>query len=460
MGEGKQPIPLFRDKHQPPAIFEYFVDCLWFETSGIHNAKVNAPLKGKQKADIVIAGGGFAGLASAFHLVNRFPKKRIVLLEGACCGYGASGRNGGIISSALHGLGKMVEKEGPEKARRLYDSTELGRDQIVKLVEEHGIDCDLEMNGWILLAAEEKHIGTLHAYKALFDLLKLQTKIIEKDDLRKSIKSDRYFGGWFNPDAGHCDPAKLARGMKELIEDMGVEVFERSRILRIRPGKRIVVETEFGEIEAPDVVVTLNGYAPKIGLFKGRVVPLTNNMIATEPLSSDQLDSIGWKGREALSDTRPLFDYFRLTADNRIAFGGEEMLYFYENAPSYGNHKPVINNLMHSLYTSFPQLEGVRITHEWAGTLGYTRDFFPSIGVMGEHKNLYYATGFSGGGLVLTQLSGMIISALMAGDQNDLIHLPFVNHKMPWMGFEPFRYPISRLALKLMEYDISLFSER
>jgi len=443
-------IPVFRDKDQPPAIYEYFVQCYWFESSGIHGVEANIPLKGRQKADIVIAGGGFAGLAAAYQLIQRFPEKRIVVLEGAVCGYGASGRNGGAVMPLIHGLDELLIKEGPENARRLYDAILLGIKQIEELAEKHGLSFDYEDTGNISLATEENHIVGLQGLKNLHDEIGVESKLIERDELQKSIKSTRYVGGWFLPVGGHMDPAKLARGMKHLVEDMGVEVFEHSRILRINPGKKVVIETEFGEVEAPDIVVTLNGYAPKIGFFEGRVIPLTNHVIATEPLTTRQMESIGWRGRENLADIRSIFDYFRLTADNRIVFGGQEMLYFYNNTPSTGNYKPLVDKLIGSLYTTFPQLEGVAVTNAWSGTMGFTLDFFPSIGVLGDEKNIYYATGFSGGGNVLAQLSGIVLTHLYAGEESDLTRLAFVNRKMPWAGFEPFRFPISRIMLRRM----------
>lgn len=451
-------IPIFKDSHQPPPIYEYYVDNLWFETSGINQAQINAPLKGSQKADIVIAGGGLAGLSSAFHLIQTFPDKRIVLLEGAICGYGASGRNGGLISGGIHGLERILEKEGPEKARWIFDVTLQGLEQIKAFEVDHGLNFDLELNGNISLATEEKHLNILGSVKDTFDKLDLESRIIDKDELQNSIKSTRYIGGLYNPYGGFLDPAKLARGMKSLVEELGVEVFEGSRILSINPGRTQLVETEFGEIEASKVVITLNGYAPQIGFFKNRVLPLTNHVIATEPLTSEQMDSIGWKNREGLNDLRSMFDYFRLTVDNRIVFGGEEMLYFYNNTPSTGNYKPIVDNLINSLYVTFPQLKGIRITHAWGGTMGFTLDFFPSIGVTGAHQNIYYATGFSGNGVVLTQLAGKLISQLMAGDDAEILQLPFINHRIPWAGFEPFRFPISRILLRLMtKYGLAQF---
>jgi glycine/D-amino acid oxidase-like deaminating enzyme len=442
------------DPHRPPKLYEYFVDSFWFDSLRLYEQEINAPLKGRQKADIVIVGGGFAGMASAYHLAQRFGARRIVLLEGACCGYGASGRNGGLADTAFLGFDALYDEHGPEVARAVYDGTLIGLEQIKSLVNAHGIDCDLELNGSISLAIEERHLERLEEAQSRFDAMGLPSRLLDKAALQQRIKSERFIGGLLDPSRAILNPAKLARGMKTLIEGMGVEVFERSKVMHIEPGKVVRVLTEFGEVEAPNCVIALNGYAPQLGFFRSRVLPLCNYIVATEPLSDEQMAAIGWNGREGLSDLRTQFMYLRLTADNRIVFGGEMSPYYYDSSPSSGNHRPAINRLQRSILTTFPQLEGVRFTHCWGGTMGFTRDFCPSVGVLGDHANLYYAVGFSGEGVVMTQLAGKIIGQLMSGERSQLTRLPLVNKALPYVGHEPFRYPAVKLyerALRLMQ---------
>ena len=149
------------DPNRPPQLYEYFLDNFWFESAGLDDEQINPPLKGRQLADIAIVGGGFAGMSAAYNLQRRFPGKRIVLLEGACCGYGASGRNGGFADVGMPGLGFVYENQGPEAARAYYDATILGMDQIQTFVGAHGVDCDFEMNGALMLATEERHLEEL-----------------------------------------------------------------------------------------------------------------------------------------------------------------------------------------------------------------------------------------------------------------------------------------------------------
>ncbi|MBI3782596.1 MAG: FAD-binding oxidoreductase, partial [Deltaproteobacteria bacterium] len=173
---------------------------------------------------------------------------------------------------------------------------------------------------------------------------------------------------------------------------------------------------------------------PKLGFFSDRVLPLCNYVVATEPLTPAQWASIGWQNRVGIADMRVLFDYQRPTADGRIVIGGSEAPYFADDGLSTGNYKPAIATLTKSLFTTFPQLEGLRIDHAWGGTMGFTLDFTPSVGVMGEYKNIYYGVAYNGEGVAFSQTAGRIIADLMSGVENELTKLCVVNHTMPYLG--------------------------
>jgi glycine/D-amino acid oxidase-like deaminating enzyme len=428
------------DPERPPQLYEFFVDSFWFESAGLAGASLNAPLKGRQRADIAIVGGGYAGLSAAYHLVQRFPDRRIALVEGAACGYGASGRNGGFADVGMPGLHTVFEEAGPDAARAYYDATMLGADQIREFVERHGVDCDLERNGSISLATDEAQMEALEAQRRRYAAMGLDAELLDRAALRRAVHSDRFVGGLRDPRHAILNPAKLARGMKRVIEGMGVEVFERSVVLRIEPGARIRIVGELGELEADRAVVALNGYAPRLGLFRTRVIPLCNYVVATEPLGPARREAIGWAGREGLADMRLQFMYLRLTADDRIVFGGESSPYWYDSTPSSGSYRPALEKLKRSLLVTFPQLEGIRFTHGWGGTMAFTLDFMPSVGALEGAENLFYAVGFNGEGVVMTQLAGRILADLVSGVESPLTRLPFVGRTPPWVGPEPLRY--------------------
>jgi glycine/D-amino acid oxidase-like deaminating enzyme len=433
------------DPARPPDLYEYFLDNFWFETADLENQLINAPLKGTHKADIVIIGGGFTGLSSAYNLAGKFPDKKIVLLEGACCGYGASGRNGGFCSPGVPGLMDYVSEAGSEQGKKAFAATLYGIEQVKELVSQHGVQCDFEENGMLETAMDEEQAKHLEKERATYKALGIDTTLLQGKELEAVIKSPRYIAGMKFPYGAVLNPAKLARGIKLVVEKAGVEVFERTVVMRVTTGKVHHIETEMGSISAPVLVLGLNGYSHKIGFFKNRVMPLCNYVIATEPLSKAQWESIGWQERQGIADMRVLFDYSRPTADGRIVIGGSKAPYFANDALSSGNYKPALELLTNSLFTTFPQLEGLRIDHAWGGTMGFTLDFTPSVGVMGEHKNIYYGVAFNGDGVAFTQTAGRIISELMAGESSELTELFVVGHKIPYVGPQKLRIISTRL---------------
>jgi glycine/D-amino acid oxidase-like deaminating enzyme len=425
---------LENDPARPPQLYEYFLDNFWFEAADLEHQPLNQPLKGNHTADVVIIGGGFTGLSSAYHLSRSFPNKKIVLLEGACCGYGASGRNGGFCDAGFSGLMPYVESAGPELGRQAFDASLYGINQIKRLIAEQGVQCDFEENGMLETALDEAQAKELEKHLATYKAMGLDATLLHGKDLEAQVRSPRYMAGLQFRYGAILNPAKLARGMKPIVERAGVEVCERTLVLRVTPGNVHRVETEMGEIRAPVLVLGLNGYAPRLGFFRDRVLPLCSYVIATEPLTAAQWQSIGWQHRQGISDMRVLFDYQRPTADGRIVIGGSDAPYFAGDAPSSGNYKPALAALTNSLFTTFPQLEDVRIAHAWGGTMGFTMDFTPSVGVMGEHKNIFYGVAYNGEGVAFSQTAGRIIAELMAGEESALTKLCVVNHQMPYLG--------------------------
>jgi gamma-glutamylputrescine oxidase len=216
-------------------------------------------------------------------------------------------------------------------------------------------------------------------------------------------------------------------------------IYEQTRALKVNPGKTITVETDFGEVDTDSIVIATNAYSPMLGLFKNSILAISDYVIATEPLSDEQMQSLGWEGRNGFSDTRNIFNYVRISEDNRIIFGGESPAYYFGNRPGSINNKKILLTLEKRLLTLWPQLKGVKITHRWGGTDGFSRDEMPLIGVMGEYNNIYYGVGYSGEGVVWSQAAGEIISQLYAGEDTEMTRFELVNRKIPYMPPEPLK---------------------
>ncbi len=394
------------------------------------NQKISPPLRGSHKADIVIIGGGFTGLSTAYNIKRRFPNKHIVILEGAFCGYGASGRNGGfcVIDILLN-----QDRVQPDGIQDMVDVSFYGLKQIKEMMVEHNLECELQESGMLEVALNEGQIKYLEQYASFLSHFGLDSTIIHGQELEAEIKSPHFVAGMKIPHGATLNPAKLVRGMKQIVEEMGVEIHERSIVTRISPGKKHLVDTELGEIQAPTLVIATNAYAHKLGFFNDRVFPVIVHQIATEPLSQAQWDAIGWDNRQGLSDERPLHSYSIPTKDGRIIMGGVDFTYYHNDGLSVGNDKTVTNHITKNLFAFFPQLEGLKVEHAWSGTTAYSLNRIPSVGVMGDHKNIYYGVGFSNG-VPSAQTAGRIITDLMAGESNKFTNHYIVNSKIPYAG--------------------------
>jgi glycine/D-amino acid oxidase-like deaminating enzyme len=297
---------------RPPDLYEYFVDNFWFKAADLGNQKINAPLRGSHKADVVIVGGGYTGLSAAYNTRMKFPDKKIVLLEGACCGYGASGRNGGfcVTTSLLD-----WNQEDPERRQKDLEVSSHGLNQIKMMISEYGVECDFKETGMLEVAMDEVQTRTLEAYRDGLKGFGLDSSLLQGKDLEAEIKSPLFTAGLKMPFGATLNPAKLAREMKRVVEEVGVEVRERTVVTRIIPGKVNIVDTELGDIRAPILVIALNAYGHKLGFLKDRVFPVSVFQVATEQLTKDQWESIGWGNRQGLSDLRTLFSYSVPTVD-------------------------------------------------------------------------------------------------------------------------------------------------
>ena len=434
-----------RDKNlRPPDLYEYYVDNFWFKTVDLENQELSEPLRGSHKADVVIVGGGFTGLSAAYHIHEKFPDKKILLLEGARCGYGASGRNGGFCIAT--DLIRELDESDPEVRRKNLEVSFYGLNFIKQMIAEYGVDCDFAENGMLGVALNEKQSRALEEQQGRLKEFGLESTFLLGEELQAEIKSPLFKAGLVIPYGAVLNPAKLARGMKRVVESLGVEVRERTIVTRVTTGKVNHIDTELGEIKSPILVIALNAYANKLGFFTNRSFPISVFQIATEPLDERQLESIGWGNRQGLYDMRTAFSYLVLTADDRIVMGGSGAAYYDNDALCSGNDKVYSQEIVKDLFAFFPQLAGLQVEHAWGGTTTFTMDNMPSVGVVGDHQNIYYGVGLSEG-VPTTQTFGRIIADLMAGESNEFTEHYVVNHSIPYAGPTMLRGKLSAVAL-------------
>jgi len=415
---------------EPQGIYEYSLDNFWFKSVNLENEIINEPLRGSHQADIVIIGGGYTGLSAAYNIHKKFPDKKIMLLEGACCGYGASGRNGGfcIATSLIDESCKSTEARQKNLKVSMH-----GLNQIKEFINEYGLDCDFDESGMLETAMNEEQMKLLEKQYAFFKDWGFKVEILQGKDLEKEIKSPRYVAGLKIDHGATLNPAKLVRGMKKIVENLGVEIRERSLVTRVVPGKIHHIDTEQGDVKTPVIVVATNAYSHKLGFFKNKLFPIYTYVIATEPLNKQQWDAIGWQNRQGLADYRMLFNYMIPSADGRIIIGGSDSIYYDNDRIAPGNNKSISQKIINDLVETFPALKGIKIDHAWGGPTAGSKGFSASVGIMGDDNNIYYGVGYDEG-VPAAQTGGKMIAELMAGEKNEFTEHYIINQKMLYSG--------------------------
>ncbi|MEJ2603332.1 MAG: FAD-binding oxidoreductase [Gammaproteobacteria bacterium] len=362
-------------------------------------------LTGAETADVVVVGGGFTGVSCALELAER--GFRVALLEANRIGWGASGRNGGQLIDGFVETDKIRKRLGEHAARIAAQMGLECRDIVVQRIERHGIECDLKF-GYLDVAMKSRELRDLcdDVAKKRADGYPHQIEIIPRERLHEVIGSDRYVGGVMNQGNGHLHPLNLCLGEARVAAEAGVRFFERSPVRRIEPGAEVVVHTARGSVSADFLVVACNAYlGGLIPRLSGTVIPAGSYVIATEPLSGELAREILPKD-SAVCDQRVALDYYRLSADRRLLFGG---------LCNYSGRAPgsIRGTLEPNMLKVFPQLAGTSIDYEWGGQIGISINRIPQLNRLGN--NIYYAHGFSGHGLAPTHMAGRVLAEAIAG---------------------------------------------
>ena len=401
-----------------------------------------APLRGEARADLAIAGGGLTGLATALAARARFPKRRIVILEKDRCGLGASGRNGGM---ALPGLGLDLEdldaRLGFDRARRVSAWLARGLALLLERARESGAAAGpIEEVGTLALARTPRHARAQRRRLEAYRRHGVEAEILEGPTLERVIRSPLYCAAFHTLKGGALvDPWRLTTALRRQATAAGVEVHEESEVQSIEEGPEIRLTTPLGRLTARALVLATNAFSPQVGYFRSRIAPVHVSCIATSPLSRSMRAAIGWQGRQAAWEEGRVYHFLRLTADDRVLLGGGNIDYRLGGRTRF-DPKHRHEKLMRSLRTIFPPLKDVPVTHRWSGLVDFARDFLPSMGVTGKAHNIYYALGYTGQGVALSHLAGETMAAMYAGETLPEEARFLVGRKLPWLGFEPFRW--------------------
>lgn len=402
-----------------------------------------APLPGDLDVDVAIVGGGFTGLWTARSLLVADPAIRVAVLEGSTVGFGASGRNGGWCVGDYGGPEGSVARAGGSSAveamaREMHRSV----DDVEAVVRAGGIDCGFHRGGALYVAANAGQLRRSRAHHRTFVRHGLSDawRWLDAEEIGRHVRLDGALGGLHTPHAAAVHPARLARALAAEVEALGGTIHEQTRVTSVEHG---TARTERGTVRAEVVVLATEAYTGTIDGQRRRMLPLSNDVIATDPIDAATWEEIGLADRELFELGAILLGYGQRTADGRIVWGGLAAGSRWNGGiPDPGAATARLRDrLLRTLVELFPVLDGIGVSHHWSGVLGVPRDLLPGIGV-DRAAGIAWAGGYTGQGVAAANSAGRGLADLIRGVDSDLVHLPWVDHRarrwepepLPWLG--------------------------
>ncbi len=391
-------------------------------------------LEGSRATDLLVVGGGFTGLWTALLAKERDPGRDVVLIEGERIGWAASGRNGGFCDASLtHG-----EANGRKRFAAEFDTLHrLGLEnlnEIADSVVRYGIDCGWERTGELAVATEQYQVAEMSEGREDF---------LDAESTRAQLNSPTYLAGtWERDGVALLDPARLCWGLARACESLGVRIFEHTHAMGIeRIASGAQVQTSAGTITARRIALGTNAFPSLLRRLRLFTVPVYDYVLATEPLSAEQLSSIGWRNRQGVTDRANQFHYYRLTADNRILWGGYDAIYHFGRAlrPDLDQRAATFELLAAQFFQTFPQLEGLSFGHRWGGAIDTCTRFSAFYGTA-LRDSVAYALGYTGLGVGASRFGAQVMLDLLDGRPTERTELDMVRTKPLPFPPEPLAY--------------------
>jgi glycine/D-amino acid oxidase-like deaminating enzyme len=406
----------------------------------------NPTLVRTESCDLCIVGGGYTGLWTAIIAKERDPSRDVILIDAHEVGSAASGRNGGFMDSSLtHGVAN-AQQRFPDEVNVLEELGLHNLNEIESAIRRYNIDCDYERTGAIDVATSSHPASYLSELRDDYQQLRSLGQSVEwldQETLHSQVHSPTYSGGlWRKDRAALVDPARLAWGLKTAAESLGVRIYEDSKATSVeKDGVGVLVDTPLGRVRAGKVALGTNAFKPLLKRLGHYVAPVYDYCLVTEPLTPAQLASIGWQNRQGISDIPNQFHYYRLTADNRILWGGYDAMYYFRGKMNTElESRPESWALLSQhFFQTFPQLEGVRFSHAWGGAIDTCTRFSVFWGrAMGGR--VAYALGYTGLGTASTRFGAEVMLDLLDGRRSKATSTKFVQDKPLPFPPEPFRF--------------------
>ncbi len=400
-------------------------------------------------ADVVVVGGGFTGLWTAYYLLRKEPSLDVLVLEAEHVGFGASGRNGGWVSSLWPvGPEALARRSGAAAARAMVVALQETVREVGAVAEEEGIDCGFHQGGTLVLARGSAQERRARAEVAHSEHWGLGTRWLGPGEARERLAATQVRGATANPHCARVHPRRLVDGLAAAVLRRGGQVVEGARVTSVEPG---AVTLEGGRrVGARHVVRATEAWTPTLPRERRTVAPVYSLMVATEPLPEETWREVGLADRQVFSDHRHVIVYGQRTVDDRLAFGGRGAPYHFGSAvrPEFDEHPGVFADLRATLLDLLPQLGDVAFTHAWGGPLGIARDWHPSVG-HDPGTGLGWAGGYVGDGVAATNLAGRTLADLVTGRHTGITELPWVGHRSRRWEPEPLRWAGINAGLRL-----------
>jgi glycine/D-amino acid oxidase-like deaminating enzyme len=401
-------------------------------------------LRDRAEADLAIIGGGYTGLWTALLAKEEDPSRDVLLLEGRRVGWAASGRNGGFCTSSLtHGTANGMARY-PDDVPTLERLGKDNLDGIEKAVARYGIDCHFERTGELSVAVEPYQAEGLREEAETVGHLGERAIFLDQDAVRAEVDSPTYLAGLWQPDTTVLvDPARLAWGLREACLRLGVRIHENTPVSSLtRDGAGVLLTCDTGaEVRARQVALGSNAFPALVRRLRLYTVPVYDYVLVTEPLSPQQRASIGWQHRQGIGDTGNQFHCYRLTADDRIVWGGYDAIYYWRNGlrDALDQRDATFKMLAAQFFETFPQLEGIRFSHKWGGAIDTCTRFFAFQGTALRGR-VAYSLGYTGLGVGATRFGAQVMLDLLAGRRSEALALRAIRKKPIPFPPEPLRY--------------------
>jgi glycine/D-amino acid oxidase-like deaminating enzyme len=410
----------------------------WLATCG-DDLSPRPALNGAAEADVCIVGAGYTGLWTAYHLARLNPSLRIAVVEANVAGWGASGRNGGWCSALFAASWpRLAQEHGVDAALALRRAMEHTVDDVGEWSREHAVDIGYAKGGTLTFARSAAQLQRLeHHAQEDQRFGGRDTVLLSADDAARRVRVTDSQSAMFTPHCAAIQPAKLARGLAHVVEQLGVTIYEQTPAVAIDPH---AVRTQHGTVHAEFVIRATEGYTVSLAEHRRAVAPVWSLLIVTEPLPAQIWADIGWDGRETVTDERHVLIYAQRTSDGRIAFGGRGAPYrFGSRTDGERGHAATYRRLTKAFTEMFPAAAHVPIARRWGGVLAVPRDWMPSVG-LDRATGYGWGGGYVGDGVACAALAGRTLADLVLGRDTALTALPWVQHRSSRWEPEPLRW--------------------